>query len=64
LVDEIKAIKAQGVTMIWIEHVVHALLAVADRLVVLNFGAKLAEGAPREVLDDPEVKRVYMGLDV
>jgi branched-chain amino acid transport system ATP-binding protein len=64
LVDEIKAIKAQGVTMIWIEHVVHALLAVADRLLVLNFGAVLAEGAPLAVLDNPEVKRVYMGMEV
>jgi branched-chain amino acid transport system ATP-binding protein len=64
LVDEIKAIKAQGVTMIWIEHVVHALLAVADRLLVLNFGATLAEGLPLAVLENPEVKRVYMGLDV
>jgi branched-chain amino acid transport system ATP-binding protein len=64
LVDEIKAIKAQGVTMIWIEHVVHALLAVADRLFVLNFGARLAEGAPRDVMEDVEVKRVYMGLEV
>ncbi|ROT45893.1 ABC transporter ATP-binding protein [Pusillimonas sp. NJUB218] len=63
LVDEIKAIKARGVTMIWIEHVVHALLAVADRLFVLNFGARLAEGAPTDVMNDPEVKRVYMGLD-
>jgi branched-chain amino acid transport system ATP-binding protein len=64
LVDEIKAIKAQGVTMIWIEHVVHALLAVADRLLVLNFGAVLAEGAPMAVLENPEVKRVYMGMEV
>ena len=64
LVDEIRAIKAQGVTMIWIEHVVHALLAVADRLLVLNFGAVLAEGPPMAVLENPEVKRVYMGLDV
>jgi branched-chain amino acid transport system ATP-binding protein len=64
LVDEIKAIKAQGVTMIWIEHVVHALLAVADRLLVLNFGATLAQGAPREVMEDADVKRVYMGLEV
>lgn len=63
LVAEIKAIKAQGVTMIWIEHVVHALLAVADRLLVVNFGAKLAEGAPQAVMNDPEVKRVYMGLE-
>jgi branched-chain amino acid transport system ATP-binding protein len=63
LVDEISEIKRQGVTMIWIEHVVHALLAVADRLVVINFGTKLAEGEPKAVLNDAEVKRVYMGLE-
>lgn len=64
LVDELKRIKAQGVTMIWIEHVVHALLAIADRLLVINFGQKLAEGEPRAVMDDAEVKRVYMGMEV
>jgi len=64
LVDEIKRIKSQGITMIWIEHVVHALMAVADRLFVINFGQKLAEGVPAEVMNDPEVKRVYMGLEV
>jgi len=63
LVEEIRRIKSQGVTMIWIEHVVHALLAVADRLFVINFGQKLAEGAPGAVMNDPEVKRVYMGLE-
>jgi branched-chain amino acid transport system ATP-binding protein len=50
--------------MIWIEHVVHALLAVADRLFVINFGQKLAEGLPDEVMNNPEVKRVYMGIEV
>jgi branched-chain amino acid transport system ATP-binding protein len=64
LVAEIEAIKARGVAMIWIEHVVHALLAVADRLLVINFGARLAEGAPQAVMDDPEVRRVYMGVEV
>lgn len=64
LVQLIQEIKAQGVSMIWIEHVVHALLAVADRLLVINFGSKLAEGAPNSVMNDPEVKRVYMGIDV
>jgi branched-chain amino acid transport system ATP-binding protein len=64
LVDEIKGIKARGVTMIWIEHVVHALLAVADRLFVINFGQRLAEGLPEEVMNNPEVKRVYMGIEV
>ena len=64
LVEEIKAIKAQGITMIWIEHVVHALLAVADRLLVINFGATLAEGLPDAVMNNADVKRVYMGLEV
>lgn len=64
LVRLIQEIKAQGVSMIWIEHVVHALLAVADRLLVVNFGAKLAEGEPNLVMNDPEVKRVYMGIEV
>lgn len=64
LVRLIQEIKARGVSMIWIEHVVHALLAVADRLLVVNFGTKLAEGQPKAVMNDPEVKRVYMGIEV
>jgi len=64
LVGELARIKASGVTMVWIEHVVHALLALADRLFVINFGAKLAEGEPQSVMKDPEVQRVYMGLEV
>jgi branched-chain amino acid transport system ATP-binding protein len=63
LVAEIRAIRARGVTMIWIEHVVHALLAVADRLFVMNTGQKLAEGAPQAVMADPAVQRVYMGIE-
>jgi branched-chain amino acid transport system ATP-binding protein len=63
LVDEIRRVKEQGVTIVWIEHVVHALLAVADRLLVIHFGKHLAQGAPAAVMDDPEVKRVYLGLE-
>lgn len=63
LVGELRRIKARGVTMIWIEHVVHALLSLADRLFVINFGQKLAEGEPRAVMNDPEVRRVYMGME-
>jgi branched-chain amino acid transport system ATP-binding protein len=63
LVAELKRIKAHGVTMIWIEHVVHALLAIADRLLVINFGQQLAEGEPRAVMGDPQVRRVYMGME-
>ena len=64
LVEELKRIKNTGVTMIWIEHVVHALLSVADRLFVVNFGQELAQGLPHEVMNDSEVKRVYMGMEV
>ncbi|NDY90352.1 ABC transporter ATP-binding protein [Ideonella livida] len=63
LVDELRRIKAQGVTMVWIEHVVHALLSIADRLFVINFGAKLAEGEPQAVMNNPDVRRVYMGME-
>ncbi|MBS1176615.1 MAG: transporter ATP-binding protein [Proteobacteria bacterium] len=63
LVEELQRIKASGVTMIWIEHVVHALLSIADRLFVINFGQKLAEGEPQAVMNDGEVRRVYMGLE-
>ena len=64
LVDLVNDIRAQGVSIVWIEHVVHALLAVASRLLVINFGAKLAEGEPRTVMASPDVKRVYMGIEV
>jgi branched-chain amino acid transport system ATP-binding protein len=64
LVEELRRIKAEGVSMVWIEHVVHALLSIADRLLVVNFGAKLAEGDPQAVMNDADVQRVYMGMEV
>jgi branched-chain amino acid transport system ATP-binding protein len=64
LVALIREIKATGMSLLWIEHVVHALVSVADRMLVIHFGTKLAEGAPDAVLADPEVRRVYMGIEV
>jgi branched-chain amino acid transport system ATP-binding protein len=64
LVALIQEIKATGMSVVWIEHVVHALAAVADRMLVIHFGTKLAEGEPGAVLSNPEVKRVYMGIEV
>ena len=63
LVELVKSIRSQGISIIWIEHVVHALIAVATRLLVINFGSKLAEGDPQQVMASPEVRRVYMGLE-
>jgi branched-chain amino acid transport system ATP-binding protein len=50
--------------MIWIEHVVHALLAAVDRLVVLHGGGFIAEGDPQAVIRSPQVQEIYMGIAV
>ncbi len=62
LVETIQNIHAGGTTIVWIEHIVHALLAVVGRLIVLNFGKKIAEGHPRTVMNSPEVQQIYMGI--
>lgn len=63
LLVAIQDIHDSGVTIIWIEHVVHALLSVAKRLVVVNFGQKIADGLPQEVMNDEAVRMVYLGED-
>jgi len=63
LVATIREIRQTGVAILWIEHVVHALLAVIDRLVVLNFGRKIAQGVPTEVMRLPEVRQIYIGIE-
>jgi branched-chain amino acid transport system ATP-binding protein len=63
LVETIRRIHRSGVSLIWIEHIVHALLATVDRLVVINFGQLLAEGAPQAVMGDSRVQSVYLGID-
>ena len=62
LVDTIKKINAEGVTIIWIEHLLRALLQAAERLIVLDFGESIAEGPTQEVMNNPIVKRIYMGI--
>jgi branched-chain amino acid transport system ATP-binding protein len=62
LVALVRDIKQSGVTIVWIEHIVHALLAVVSRLVVLNFGRKIIEGEPRSVMASDEVREIYMGI--
>jgi branched-chain amino acid transport system ATP-binding protein len=63
LLSAIRDVHASGVTIVWIEHVVHALLSVAQRLVVLNFGKLIADGKPDQVMNSREVKSVYLGED-
>ena len=61
LIEMIRGLRDSGVTVIWIEHIVHALLAVVDDLMCLAFGKILAIGDPHEVMRSPEVIEVYLG---
>ena len=63
LVALIAKLRDRGVAIVWIEHVLRAVMAVADRMMVLSFGEKIAEGTPDDVMKDPDVRRVYMGID-
>jgi branched-chain amino acid transport system ATP-binding protein len=62
LLAAIADIRAAGVTIVWIEHVVHALLRAVERLIVLNFGSLIADGEPAEVMASRDVQEIYMGL--
>jgi branched-chain amino acid transport system ATP-binding protein len=64
LIKTIREINAAGTTILWIEHIVHALTAVVSRLVVLNFGRKIAEGEPKAVMESEEVRTIYLGSPV
>ena len=62
LVDLIRDIRRGGVSIIWIEHVVHALIAIVDRLVDLHGGGFIGAGEPRTVIANPAVREIYMGI--
>ncbi len=62
LVELIRDTRRSGGSIIWIEHVVHALIALVDRLVVLHGGAFIAQGDPKTVVRLPAVREIYMGI--
>ena len=62
LIATIQRIHASGTTIVWIEHVVHALLAVVEKLIVIDFGRKIAEGEPKAIIDSADVKEIYLGI--
>jgi branched-chain amino acid transport system ATP-binding protein len=64
LVDTIKELRGRGITIVWIEHIVHALLSVVDRLVALAAGRKLIEGEPQTVIESPQLRDVYLGSEL
>lgn len=62
-IDLIRRIRGEGVTIVMIEHVMEAIRALCDKVVVMNAGEKIAEGTSEAVLSDPEVMHAYLGAD-
>lgn len=63
LVATIKGLHAQGMTIIWIEHVLHALTAVVEQLLVLDFGRVIGVGAPDDIMASRTVREIYLGIE-
>jgi branched-chain amino acid transport system ATP-binding protein len=61
MITTVREIRASGIAILMIEHVMRAVMSLSDRIVVLNLGSKLAEGTPQQVAENPEVITAYFG---
>jgi len=63
MVDILKALRDRGITIFVIEHIMRAIMALSDRIVVIQFGKKIAEGLPQEIANNESVIKAYLGED-
>jgi branched-chain amino acid transport system ATP-binding protein len=63
LLAVIRKLHDQGTTIVWIEHIVHALVSAADRIVAIDFGSILADDTPTNILNNPAFKEIYLGVE-
>jgi ABC-type branched-subunit amino acid transport system ATPase component len=61
MIATVREIRASGIAILMIEHIMRAVMSLSDRIVVLNLGAKLTEGTPQQVAENPEVITAYLG---
>ncbi len=59
----IRSLREDGLTVVVVEHHMHAIMSLCERIIVLNFGRKIAEGSPEEIARNPEVVRAYLGRE-
>lgn len=63
-IELILKLRNQGITILIVEHIMRVIMSISDRVVVLNFGRKIASGKPEEVAKDPQVVQAYLGSQI
>jgi branched-chain amino acid transport system ATP-binding protein len=61
IIELIRKVRARSLTVVVVEHVMEAVMELSDRVIVLNSGRKIMEGTPKQVVENPEVRRAYLG---